>query len=346
MASCVPHSNIKKRQRAGWFDYATERWRVEMFQLEQFVAVAEERSFTKAAERVFRTQGAVSVAIRKLEEEIGIPLLVRDSRECLLTKAGEELLAHATRMLGLRDELTRNMRQFKNLGTGTVSIAAHESAAEYLLPPALAEFNVQNPKIRIEARLCDGNEIAHLVEEREVDLGFGISQTNHRGLCTEILYIDPLVLVVPPGHPLAHKSTVSIMELTGERFFTHSRHTTMTDTVERVLASHRVKVNIAARLWKFETIKDFVRRGAGVAIMPASVISSTDVGTLIPIHVNELNMTRSIEVIYGDKGSLLPAPAALLDLLRCWRWQHSDHERTVQATPTHDFSHYELPAVS
>jgi DNA-binding transcriptional LysR family regulator len=319
---------------------------VELYQLEQFVAVVQARSFTRAAERVFRTQGAVSVAIRKLEEEVGIPLLVRDSRECLLTEAGEELLAYATRMLGLRDELTRNMMEFKNLGMGTVSIAAHESAAEYLLPSALAEFNVQNPKIRIEARLCDGNEIARLVEEREVDLGFGISQTNHHGLCTEILHVDPLVLVVCRSHRLAHKSTVSIIELGGERFFMHSRHTTMTETVERAFRSHRVTVSIAGRLWKFETIKDFVRRGAGVAIMPASVISRTDAGTLFPIRVDELNMTRSIEVIYGDKGSLLPAPAALLELLRCWRWQHSDCERTAQASQSHDLSNYGFPAVS
>ena len=98
------------------------------------MAVVEEHSFTRAAERVFRTQGAVSVAIRKLEDEIGVPLLVRDSHDCLLTEAGKELVEYARRMIELRDRLTRSMTDFRNLAAGRVSVAAHESAAEYLLP--------------------------------------------------------------------------------------------------------------------------------------------------------------------------------------------------------------------
>jgi DNA-binding transcriptional LysR family regulator len=307
---------------------------MELYQLENFVAVVEERSFTKAAVRVFRTQGAVSVAIRKLEDEIGVPLLVRDSHECLLTEAGAELLPYARRMLGLREKMTRSMLEFRTLGVGKVSIAAHESAAEYLLPAALAEFSAKNPKVRIEARLCDGHEIAHLVAEREVDLGFGISQTSRHGLCGEILHADPLVLVVPPAHHLAHKVTVSIAELNTERFIVHSRHTTMIDTVQRVFTSNGATMNVTAKLWKFETIKYFVRAGGGVAIVPESVISSADIGTLIPIRIAELDITRSIEVVYPDKGSLLPAPAALLNLLRQWRWQRSDRdEYAIQPLP-------------
>src|ERR1700689_1044267 len=118
---------------------------MELYQLENFIAVVEERSFTRAAERVFRTEGAVSVAIRKLEEEIGVPLLVRDSHDCLLTEAGEELLEYARRMIVLRDRLTRSMDGFRNLSAGRVRIAAHESAAEYLLAAPLTEFNVQHP---------------------------------------------------------------------------------------------------------------------------------------------------------------------------------------------------------
>jgi DNA-binding transcriptional LysR family regulator len=319
---------------------------MELYQLENFVAVVEERSFTKAAARVFRTQGAVSVAIRKLEDEVGVSLLVRDSHECLLTKAGEQLLPYARHMLGLREKLTRSMLEFRTLGVGKVSIAAHESAAEYLLPAALAEFSAKNPKVLIEARLCDEHEIAHLVAEREVDLGFGISQTSRHGLCGEILHADPLVLVVPPTHHLAHRVTVSIAELNSERFIVHSRpslssclggtgvHTTMVDTVQRVFTSNGATMNVAAKLWKFDTIKSFVRAGGGLAIVPESVISSADIGTLIPIRISEMDITRSIEVIYPDKGSLLPAPAALLDLLRQWRWQRSDREgHAIQRLP-------------
>jgi DNA-binding transcriptional LysR family regulator len=224
-------------------------------------------------------------------------------------------------MIELRQRLTRSMVDFRNLSAGTVSIAAHESAAEYLLAAPLAEFNVQYPNLKIDARLCDGHEIAHLVAEREVDLGFGISQTSHHGLCSEVLHVDPLVLVVGADHPLSERRTISIGELADERFFMHSRNTTMIDTVQRLFASHNVPLNVAARLWKFETIKHFVRVGGGVAIMPASVVRTDLEGrTLVDITVKELHITRSIEVFYREKESMLPAPLALLKLLRQWPW--------------------------
>ena len=307
---------------------------MELYQLEHFVAVVEEHSFTRAAERVFRTQGAVSVAIRKLEEEVGIPLMVRDSHEHTLTEAGQALLAYARRMIELRDKLNNSMADFRTLSAGRVSIAAHESAAEYLLPAPLAEFFVQHPNIRLEARLCDGHEIAHLVAEHEVDIGFGIRQTSRHGLCGEVVHADPLILVAAPGHRLGRSRTIGIVELGGERFFMHSRHTVMIDTVERLFAKHQVPMNVAAQLWNFETIKHFVRAGGGVAIVPASVAQSDlEIGRLVTVRVEELDISRSIEVVYRDNESLLPAPTALLDLLRQWPWHQGRYDPRPAGTP-------------
>lgn len=295
---------------------------MELYQFEDFVAAVEEQSFTKAAERVFRTQGAVSVAIRKLEEELGVPLMVRDSRECVLTEAGQALLAHARHMIELRDKIRRSMGDFRNLVAGRVSIAAHESAAEYLLPAPLAAFYTQHPSIKLEARLCDGHEIAHLVSEREVDLGFGIRQANLHGLCSDVVHTDPLVLVAAPDHRLSRHPTLHIIELGNERFFAHSRHTPMTITVRRLFTEHRVPFHVAAELWNFETIKQFVRTGSGLAIVPASVVQSdVKIGRLVAIRIDELDIGRSIEVTYREKGALLPAAAALLELLRGWNWR-------------------------
>src|SRR5438093_549668 len=136
---------------------------MELYQLEHFVAVVEEHSFTRAAERVLRTQGAVSVSIRKLEEELGVSLMIRGSHDCALTEAGRALLAYARPIIQLRDKMRRAMSDFRTLAAGGVSIASHESAAEYLLPAPLAAFATLQPAIRLEARLCDGGEIAHLV---------------------------------------------------------------------------------------------------------------------------------------------------------------------------------------
>ena len=110
---------------------------MDLLPLEHFIAVVEERSFSRAAERVFRTQPAVSQSIKKLEQEVGTPLLARDVREVRLTDAGKVLLNYARRMLQLRDEAVCELSQLRSLNAGVVSIAAHESAALYLLPRAV-----------------------------------------------------------------------------------------------------------------------------------------------------------------------------------------------------------------
>lgn len=297
---------------------------MELYQLEHFVAVVEEHSFTRAAERVFRTQGAVSVTIRKLEEEFGVSLMVRDSHECVLTEAGQALLAYARRMIELRNRMRRAIGDFRNLAAGCVRIASHESAAEYLLPAPLAAFYTRYPDIRLEARLCDGHEIAHVVSEREVDLGFGIRQTSLHGLCCEVVHSDPLVLVAAPGHHLGRRRAVTLVDLGDEQFFMHSRHTTMVLTVQRLFAEHLVPFKVAAELWNFQTIKQFVRTGGGIAILPASVVQADlQVGRLITIPIEELNVARTIEITYRDKEPLPPAPAALLELLRQWPWDRA-----------------------
>jgi DNA-binding transcriptional LysR family regulator len=308
---------------------------MELYQLEHFVAVVEEHSFTRAAERVFRTQGAVSVAVRKLEEGLGVPLIVRDSHECELTEAGHALLAYARRMIELRDQMQRSMTDYRNLAAGRVSIAAHESAAEYLLRAPLAAFHTHHPTIRLEARLCDGHEIAQLVFSREVDLGFGIHQASLHGLCSEVVHTDPLVLVVAPDHRLRQHRAVEVAELAEERFFMHSRHTPMTIRVRQLFSDRHVPLNIAADLWSFEIIKAFVRMGSGVAIVPASVAQSdVESGSLVAVRVNELVYGRSIEVIHREDEAMLPAPAALLELLRLWNWRREYRYESALSEPT------------
>jgi DNA-binding transcriptional LysR family regulator len=296
---------------------------MEFYQLEALIAVVEEHGFTRAAERVFRTQAAVSVAIRKLEEEIGVPLLVRGSHECTLTEAGHATLTYARRLTGLRNQMERHLAEFTSLGVGRVSIAANESAAQYLLPSALAAFHSQHPAIKIIARLCDVDDIAHLVAKREVDLGFGIRQANlgGLGLRSEVVHTDPLALVVAPGHRFSRCATVQIADLRDEKFFVHHLHTATIDRIEQLFEGEGVRLNIAGELWSFETIKAFVRAGFGVAIIPLSVANpDLATGRLARVPVLNLDIARAIEVVYRAEDQLLPAPADLLRILRQWRW--------------------------
>lgn len=294
---------------------------MELYQLEHFIAVVEEHSFTKGADRVFRTQGAVSVTIRKLEEEVGVPLVVRNPHECTLTEAGHALLEHAQRIVRLSHVLQSRMADIRNLVSGRVTIAAHESAAHYLLSAPLTAFHLQYSDIAIKTILCDGDQIAHLVAERDADLGFGIRQTNLRGLHAQALLNDPLVLVVAPGHDLTRRRGVTMADLSHERFFVHSRRTPMLALVERQFADHRVRFTVAAELADFETIKQFAAAGRGLAIVPASVARpDLEAGHLIAIPIADLRIDRPIEVVYSRAAALLPAPAKFFELLCGWTW--------------------------
>jgi len=124
---------------------------MDLLQLEHFLAVVEERTFTRAAERVCRTQPAVSQSIKKLEEEVGIALFARDVHDVSLTEAGKVLADYARRMVHLRDEAMRHVGQINTLKAGTLGVAAHESAAVYLLPAPLRSYLHRYPDIKVES---------------------------------------------------------------------------------------------------------------------------------------------------------------------------------------------------
>ena len=114
---------------------------IELLQLEHFLAVAEEGSFTRAAERACRTQPAISQSIKKLEEELGAPLFSRDLHDVSLTDAGKALVVHARRIISERDSAVQTIGSLKHLLSGTLNVASNESASTYLLPAAFAALH-------------------------------------------------------------------------------------------------------------------------------------------------------------------------------------------------------------
>lgn len=293
---------------------------MKFYQLEAFVAVVEERSFTRAAERVCRTQPTVSLAIRKLEEDVGVRLLSRDAHDWSLTEAGRLVLKYARALLELRDEAERALSEFCDLGSGSVSIAAHESGAQYLLPEPMAAFHKDFPKVRIEMRLCGVHEVAEMVSARIAQIGFGLVENPPKGLNTVTVFNDPLVLAVPPDHRLTRCAGVEVKDLADEKFVAHHLQTATIERIFRVFRKHGVKFNVIAELWNFEAVKRFVQADCGIVFIPRSVIrSEIDKGELFAVPVNGFELVRSIDVVTLDE-ELLPGPQALTDLLMDWPW--------------------------
>src|SRR5471030_2608903 len=246
---------------------------MDLLQLEHFLAVVEERSFTRAAERVCRTQPAVSQSIKKLEEEVGAPLFARDTHDVSLTEAGKVLVDYARKMVRARDDATRELGALKSLKTGTLNIAAHESAAVYLLPAPLRAYLTRFPDVKVGIYRSRLTDIPRQVMDREVHLGFVKEEPGfHELKCVEV-HADEMILVTSPGNPLTARAGVRVRDLGSERFVLHHLCSTTEQKILRLFHEHHTPCQIVAELWSFENIKTFVQAEVGIAIVPRITVA-------------------------------------------------------------------------
>ena len=295
---------------------------MDLLQLEHFLAVVEEGTFTRAAERVCRTQPAVSQSIKKLEETIGTPLLSRDVHEVSLTEAGKLLADYARRIVQLRNEALRQVGQLKTLKAGTLAVAAHESAAVYLLPAALRGYLERFPDIKVGVYRSRLSEIPRQVMDREVDIGFVKDEPAFHEVYSTEVHLDQMVLVAAPRHPLVGRPNVTIQDLASEPFVLHSLCTTTAEMMHRVFEQHRIKLRVVAELWSFENIKGFVREGIGLAIVPGvTVRENLHDGSIARIPMRALEIPRRTLMIYREQGYLSGCASELIKLVRTFNWE-------------------------
>ncbi len=295
---------------------------MDLLQLEHFLAIVEERTFTRAAERVSRTQPAVSQSIKKLEDEIGAPLFARDVHEVTLTEAGRVLADYARRMVHLRDEAMRQVSELKTMKAGTLTLAAHESAAVYLLPTPLRAYLQQYPDIKVGIHRSRLSEIPRQVMDREVDLGFVKDAPAFHELQYAEVHTDEMMLIASPRHPLAKRTDAAVADLKDEPFVLHHGCAATADMILRLFDQHQTRCRIVAELWSFENVKSFVQEGVGVAIVPGvTVKQELRDGTLVRVPLKELAMPRRTLMIYREDGYLSKPAAELIKLVRNFNWE-------------------------
>jgi DNA-binding transcriptional LysR family regulator len=302
---------------------------VDLLQLEHFLAVVDERTFTRAAERLCRSQPAVSQSIKKLEEELGTPLLARDGHDLALTEAGEKLLEHARKMVRTRDDALRDLGALKNLTRGTLNIAAHESAAVYLLPAPLHHYLHRFPEIKIGIHRSKLAEIPRQVMDREVQVGFVKEEPIFHELRWAEVHLDQMILVAAPGHPLTRRGEAHIRDLGDERFVLHHLCSATEQLIVRLFDEHATRCRIVAELWSFENIKNFVQAEVGLAFVPRiTVQQELQSGSLAQINVPELNIPRRTLMIYREEGYLSEPARELIKIVKGFNW-HTNGVRCV-----------------
>ena len=298
---------------------------MDLLQLEHFLAVVEERTFTRAAERVCRTQPAVSQSIKKLEDEVGAPLFARDVHEVSLTEAGKVLADYARRMVNLRNEAMHQVSQLKALKAGTLGIAAHESAAVYLLPAPLRTYLNKFPDIRVGIYRSRLNEIPRQVMDREVDIGFVKNEPAFHELQWVDVHADEMMCIASPRHSLAARESVTVRDLSSEQFVLHHLCGDTSEMVFRLFDQHGVRCRVVAELWSFENIKNFVQEEVGMAIVPGvTVRQELREGKLVRIPLRELSIPRRTLMVYREQGYVSDSARELIKIVRAFNWELAD----------------------
>jgi DNA-binding transcriptional LysR family regulator len=285
-------------------------------QLEVLVTVAREKSFSRAAEVLDRTQPAISQSISRLEAEIGEKLFDRSSKDGTLTYAGEILLDHARQMLNLRKLAQDSIREMRDLHKGKVTISANEHTVFALLP-VISEFRRLHPLIKVVVSRGVASRIPKEITAREVELGVISFKPKDDTLVSVPVLNDELVLITPPSHKLAARTSVSVKELGNEIFIAHNAKSPYRQRVIETFEKYSTPLQIDIELPSLEAIKRLVEMGDGIALVPRlSALAEVADGRLAGLSVPEMKLERKLNIIYRRNSALSHAAMEFLKIAR------------------------------
>lgn len=284
--------------------------------LRVFATVAAERSFSRAARKLRRTQPAVSQAIRRLEDASNERLIDRSSRDGTLTDAGELLLSYAQRILRLVEEASVGVHELRDVQKGRVVIAANEAGVHSLLP-LFEAFRKDHPGVLIDVRRAASRQIAQEVQLRSVDFGLITFAPPEHELQSVTLASDEMVLLVRPEDPLAKRKQITMEEMGRLTIIAHNDPSPTRDHVLRLYEQRHTALNIRLSLPSLDGIKRAVEMGLGVALLPRRcALSEIARGQLAAVIVPELRSPRQLRFVYRKDGGLSHAAKAFLELVK------------------------------
>lgn len=265
--------------------------------LRVFLAVAEERSFSRAAVRVHRTQPAVSQAVRRLEADLGEQLFDRSSKNGTLTDAGRALQNYGQRLVRLAEEAESAIRELRDLRRGRVLIGANEAAVHTLLP-LMARFRQRVPDIAVDVRRVPARQIAIEVQQGSLDFGALTFRPPEAGLFELVVGTDELVLLMPPTHPLAKRRQVNMEDVAGEPIVAHNDPSPARERVLRLFEEHHIALNMVIALPSLDGIKRAVELKLGVALLPRRcAITEIASGRLVAVPVAGISRKRQVTLV-------------------------------------------------
>ncbi len=277
-------------------------------QLASFLEVAKLQSFSRAAEKIFRTQPAISAQIRLLEQECGEKLFDRSGKKVVLTPAGEILSRYAQKLLGLQKEALQTIAELNQSPRGKLHIGANEATCLYVLPKTFARFKQLYPLVQISIYRNFSHKIVQKVQENAVDLGIVTLPQTTNNMEVIPVFRDEVQVVVPKNHALAKKRSATAAEFAQyPLILPKTGHTRV--VIDRLLRDFREHLQISMELASVETIKKFVGAGLGISLISRTYAHpEVAAGILKLIPLEGQKIYRELGLIYRrDRYLSLPA---------------------------------------
>jgi DNA-binding transcriptional LysR family regulator len=288
---------------------------MELYALQVFLTVATEKSFSRAADRLLRTQPAVSLALQRLEADLGEKLIDRSAKGMVLTDAGRTVLDYARRFEALRHEMQNSLAELRDNSAGTLTVGANESTSLYLLRH-IEKFRRLYPRINVRVRRSLSSKIPNELLDGNLELGVISFEPADERLTSTVIYTDSLTFVVSPKHRLARRKTVPISDLATETFIAHNVVSPYRDVVLRAFQQRRVPLNMPVEMPTIETIRKLVQNNQGVAFLPRMCVEQEiEQGLLREVKVKELHVERKIRLVYPTRRALSHAAQAFLEVV-------------------------------
>jgi DNA-binding transcriptional LysR family regulator len=293
---------------------------MELRHLVYFVTVAEERNFSRAAERLRVVQSGVSAAIRSLERELGTQLFDRSSQRVALTDAGTALLPEARATLDAAQAARDAVDEVRGGLRGTLRIGTLISVPFVDLPGLLGQFRAEHPAVdlRLRAAPTGSAGLARSLLDGELDVAFvSLAGRPPPGLSVRVLVAEPIVAVLPVGHRLAERAAVTLADLADEPFVDSPPGYGNRTEVDRGFAAAGLRRRVALEVADIATVAQYVRNGLGVALLPGFSVQSAAGLRMLPVSGARLRWTFGVAT--GSARRPSAAVRALLDLVDAYR---------------------------
>lgn len=283
-------------------------------QLETFLEVARHASFSRAAEKRFRTQPAISSQIRALEEEVGARLFDRSGGKVALTGAGKVFQQYVEQSLEARKTMLVTIAEMERVPRGEIVVGANEGTCLHILPEVFAEFRKLYPEVGVQISRLERAKILESIIDNSVDFGVVSTPVDDKRLTVVTIHRDELVTIVPPGHPLAASKRAAIADVAQFPLLLPKVGRTR-DSLEDLFHERGLKPKIAMELDSSELLKRFVAAQIGAGFIARSnVIEDVKAGVLAAIPIADASIRRDLALVFRKDKALSRAALAFIDI--------------------------------